>query len=104
MSKFENIVAAIIENNEVADAELKNSNEKIETENVTVSAHGLAGYPSIKTTLEEAASAASSVVARYVEACERMSNIDAYVFDVTIRNDEGKKLASIEVTLEKIYK
>lgn len=67
MIKFENIVAAIIENN-------------------------------------EAASAASSVVAQYIEACERMSNLDAYVFDVTIRNDEGKKLASIEVTLEKLYK
>lgn len=104
MSKFENIVAAIIENNEVADAELKNSNEKIETENVTVSAHGLAGYPRIETTLEEAAAAASSVVAQYVEACEHMSNLDAYVFEVTVRSNEGKKLASIEVTLEKLYK
>ncbi len=103
MSKFENIVAAIIENNEVADAELKNSNEKIETENVTVSAYGLAGYPSIETTFEEAASAASSVVAQYIEACERMSNLDAYMFEVIIRSDEGKKLASIEVTLEKLY-
>ncbi len=104
MSKFENIVATIIENSEVADAELKNSNEKIATNSVTVSAYGLAGYPSIETTLEEAASAASSVVAQYVEACERMSNLDAYMFDVTIRNDEGKKIASIEVTLEKFYK
>ena len=104
MGKFENIVAAIIENAEVADAELKHSDEKIATETVTVSAYGLAGYPSIATTLDEAASAASSVVAQYVEACERMSNLDAYAFDVTVRNDEGKKLASIEVTLGKLYK